>query len=107
MVIATVLSKNKIPIRLTHERWLHIIASHLEIDPTDYKTIMNVIKNPDIILKGDTGEFLAVKKRARKNMWFVVPYKEIDKTDGFVLTAYLTTNISWLLQRELIWNKKS
>lgn len=106
MLLAKVLSKNKVTIRLTSERWHHVTASHLEIDPEDYKSIINVIKNPDLILKGDQGELLAVKKKSRKKVWIVVPYKELNKEDGFVLTAYLTTGRSWLFQKEIIWNKE-
>lgn len=105
MVLATALSKNNVLIRLTSERWNHIISSHIEINPDEYKVIMEVIKNPDVILQGDTGELLAVKKKSRKKLWIVVPYKEAGD-DGFILTAYLTTDSHWLFQREIIWNKK-
>lgn len=96
---------NGVAIRLTHERWLHITYSHKEIDPTDNTTILTVIKLPDVIFQGDTGELLAVRKRPRKKDWIVVVYKEIDVTDGFVLTAYITTDFRWLLKRKIIWNK--
>lgn len=66
MIIATALSNNGTLIRLTSERWLHIITSHIEISPTDFSTIVNVVEDPDIILKGDRGELLAIKKRPRK-----------------------------------------
>ena len=105
MLLAKVFSKNKVTVRLTSERWQHIITSHLEIDSEDHKSVMDTIKEPDIIFKGDQGELLAVKKRSGKKVWIVVPYKEINKEDGFVLTAYLTTDSSWLFQKEIIWNK--
>ena len=106
MLLAKVTSKNKVIIRLTEERWHHITTSHLEIDPDDYKSIMNTIKDPGTIFKGDQGELLAVKKKAGKKVWIVVPYKELGKIDGFVITAYLTTDSSWLFQKEIIWNKQ-
>lgn len=106
MLLAKVISKNRVTIRLTSERWHHITTSHLEIDSGDYKSVMKTVKDPDIIFKGDQGELLAVKKRAGKKVWIVVPYKEINKEDGFVLTAYLTTDSSWLFQKEIIWNKQ-
>lgn len=105
MLLAKVVSKNKVTIRLTSERWHHIAASHLEIDPDDYKSVMNTVRDPDIIFKGDQEGLLAVRKKAGKKVWIVVPYKEIDEEDGFVLTAYLTTDSSWLFQKEIIWNK--
>lgn len=105
MILAVAKSKNGIKIRLTKERWEHITTSHLEINPKDFSKIMSVIKTPSMILKGDTGELLAAKKKIESKTWFVVPYKEVGK-DGFVLTAYVTTDYRWLLQREVIWTKK-
>lgn len=106
MILAAVISKNNVPIRLTEERWNHIITSHLEINPQDVKSVMAVIKKPDAILDGDFGELLAVKKRPRSKSYLVVPYKETSRNDGFVLTAYLTTNDRRLFQREVIWSKE-
>lgn len=106
MLLATVTSKNDISIRLTDERWFHITTSHQEINPDEFLKIMDVIENPLAILKGDTGELLAVKKEPGKKLWIVVAYKEVDDKDGFVLTAYLTTDSSWLFQKEVLWNKR-
>jgi len=106
VIILTVLSKNGISIRLTQERWSHIITSHLEIKSQDLKTIISVVENPEFILKGDLDELLAIKKKAGSKSWFVIPYKEIGESDGFILTAYLTTDIRWLFQRKVIWSKE-
>lgn len=105
MILATATSKNGVLIRLTDERWNHIITSHKEINSEDYAMVMNIILDPDVIFKGDTGELLAVSKKPRKKMWVVVAYKEVRGEDGFILTAYLTTNSSWLFKREILWNK--
>ena len=106
VVISITKSINGVPIRLTQERWNHITTSHLEINPKDYKAVLNIIKSPDAVLKGDTGELLAIKKQPRKSVWNVVAYKEVSKEDGFILTAYLTTDTNWLFRREIIWNKE-
>lgn len=106
MILGIVISKNRVPIRLTDERWKHIATSHLEISLKDTKLILNTVENPDVILKGDTEELLAVQKRSGKKIWLVVAYREISQKDGFILTAYLTTDSSWLFQREIIWNKE-
>lgn len=107
MNIGTARSKNGVTIRLTDERWLHITSSHKEIAPGDFSATLTVIKQPDVIFQGDTGELLAVRKRPRKKDWIVVAYKETDATDGFVLTAYVTTDFRWLLKRKILWNKPS
>lgn len=106
MLLATVRSVNNIPKRLTKERWDHIINSHPEISQGNLEDILKTISKPDMILKGDLDELLAVKKKLGSKVWFVVPYKELDNSDGFVLTAYLTTDSSWLLKKEIIWNKE-
>lgn len=106
MVIGVTKSIAGVQIRLTQERWEHITTSHLEIGAKDYKVVLHIVKSPDAVLKGDTGELLAVKKQPRKSIWNVVAYKEISKKDGFILTAYLTTDARWLFKREIIWNKE-
>lgn len=106
MLLATAISKNGVPIRLTDERWYHVVITHLEINPGDFPKSMNVIAKPDLILKGSKGELLAVKKISRKRVWLVVPYKEVSQEDGFVLSAYFTSNLFWLLKKEIIWSKE-
>lgn len=106
MIIATALSKNGVIIRLTDERWQHIVITHLEISADNFPKIMKVITTPDFILKGNKGELLAVKKISSKKTWIVVPYKEESLEDGFVLTTYFTSDLFWLLKKEIIWNKE-
>lgn len=104
MVLSTVTSKNGIKIRLTDERWYHITKTHPEINPEDFSIVTNTVENPEIILEGDVGELLAVKKHGNRT-WIVVPYKEVDDKDGFILTAYQTTDNLWLFKRKILWNK--
>lgn len=105
MVIGTVKSKNGISIRLTEERWRHITSSHPEITSNSHQLVLETVENPEVIFKGDVGELLAVQKIPRKKAYLVVPYKEL-REDGFILTAYLTTDSEWLFKREIIWNKE-
>ena len=105
MIIGIAKSIAGVKIRLTQERWHHIITSHLEIDPKEYKIVLDVVENPDVILRGDSGEPLAAKKQSRKRVWNVVIYKEINKEDAFIVTGYLTSDNNWLFKREIIWSK--
>jgi len=107
MLLTKALSKNNVTIRLTSERWHHIVIAHQEIRDDDFPKIMKVISEPDFILKGNKGEYLAVKRITGKENWLVVPYKEVSQEDGFVLTAYFSSNLIWLLKKEIIWNKQS
>lgn len=104
MLLATAKSKNNILIRLTDERFKHIIYSHKEISLPDFKLIASTIENPVAIFEGNSDELLATSK-FDKNRWIVVVYKEL-KSDGFVITAYITTDFKWLLKRKIIWTNK-
>ena len=54
-------SKNGVKIRLTAERWKHIIESHSEMAGY-YFEVLDTIENPDAIYKGRIGEYIALKK---------------------------------------------
>ena len=104
MDIATADSKNGVVIRLTEERWKHIILLHPKLSDKQAR-VLSTVKNPDYIFKGKAGEFLAVSKLSVR-VYLVVVYKEI-KSDGFIITAYNTTDVRWLFKKELIWSRDS
>lgn len=106
MLLAKAISKNNVTIRLTTERWQHILKTHNEIGNNDSPKIMRVIAKPDFILKGSKEECIAVKKITGKKNWLVVPYKEVSQEDGFVITAYFSSDLAWLLKKEIIWSKQ-
>lgn len=106
LLLGTATSKNGNTIHLTEERWLHIVSTHKEIDPTGFSGVLEAIQNPDFILKGYKDELLAVKKKVGRSRWLVVPYKETAGREGFVLTAYITTDARWLFKKESVWSKK-
>ena len=104
MDLATVVSKNGIIIRLTQERWKHIILMHPSLVDKQNK-VLGTVKNPDYILKGAAKELLAVSAISKRG-YLVVVYKETFK-DGFIITAYQTTDTLWLFKKEILWNKRS
>lgn len=106
MILDTAISVNGVKIRLTEERWNHAVSTHQEITFKDYKKFMNIINHPEMIFKGSKGELLAIHKVSRKKLWMVVPYKEVTKQDGFVLTAYFTSDLTWLFKKEIVWSKQ-
>ena len=63
------ISRNGVPIRLTAERWHHIIESHSEMAGY-YFEVLETIENPDAIYEGRTGECIAIRKL--KNDKYVV-----------------------------------
>ncbi len=99
------ISINKVPVRLTEERWYHISTGHPEIADY-YFEILETVENPNFIYKGRFDDLIAVSQvdnKARK--FIVVIYKEIGITDGFIITAFITNKINYLDKKELIWKK--
>ena len=103
-MIGYAISKNKVKIRLTEERWFHITESH------DYMSglsdsVLESINDPEEIIEGDEGEKIAIKRFNNKHI--VVMYKETDVVDGFVITAFMTSEIERVRKdRRTIWKKK-
>lgn len=91
-------------LRLTEERWFHIIENHDDLAGR-ISEVLETVAEPDIIAQGIKGEYLAVKKSDKK--WLVVVYKEIDNKDGFIITAFITSRIHYLLKKEIVWKKQS
>jgi hypothetical protein len=99
-----VTSKNRVPIRLTEERWFHIIENHDDL-AGHYDDVLYSIEDPDYIIEGYRKALIALKKITR-NKFLAVVYREISREDGFVITAYFTSKID--LEKEVIlWQKKS
>jgi hypothetical protein len=94
-------SVNGVPIRLTEERWFHIVENHDDLAGY-YDDVLNTVENPDFILKGYKGALIAIKA-INKWHYLVVVYKELRKMDGFVITAYITSKIKKGL---IIWRKR-
>lgn len=98
-------SRNGVSVRLTEERWRHIIDRHPEMDGQREK-VLETLAGPDMIQEGDFGELLAIKFYAETPLgekYVVVAYREISTEDGFILTAYLTRRPS--SRRETLWKR--
>jgi len=98
-----VISKNKIPIRLTDERWVHIIENHDDLAGY-YDEILSVIENPDYIIQGYGSARIALRAMT-KTKYLAVVYKELTKADGFIITAYFTNKIK-LQKEKILWQRK-
>lgn len=98
------ISKNGVKIRLPEKRWLHITESH------DYMSglsdfVLETINNPDEIIEGKKRELIAIKRF--NNKYIVAIYREVNNEDGFVITAFLTSEIERIRKgRKLIWKNK-
>jgi hypothetical protein len=90
--------------RLTAERWGHIVARHPEIQSL-LDALLETVARPDMIQQGSSGELLAIRYYARTPLtskFLVVAYRETGTEDGFVLSAYLTNRPS---RRPPLWTR--
>lgn len=100
-----VYSRNGVPVRLTEERWRHIVRRHIEMS-AQRERILETVAEPDMIQKGDYGELLAIRfypETPLTSKFLVVAYQEVSSVDGFILTAYLTSRPS--SRRETLWKR--
>ena len=56
-------SRNGVPIRLTEERWRHIVGQHPEMERQREKAL-ETLSEPGMIQEGDFGELLAIRRYA-------------------------------------------
>lgn len=52
MILAIVTSINGASVRLTEERWEHILTNHLELSDSDMDLILDAVRDPEYILSG-------------------------------------------------------
>jgi len=98
-------SRNGVPVRLTKERWQHIVRRHPEMDD-QRERVLETVAEPDMIQQGDFGALLAIRfypDTPLTSKSLVVAYREVSPEDGFILTAYLTRRPS--ARRVTIWKR--
>ena len=79
-------SVNGVPIRLTHERWYHIVENHDEM-ASHFHDCLETVEAPEFVVRGNAGTLKAARNRGRRK-WLIVVYREVSRNDGFVITAY-------------------
>jgi len=95
-------SINGVPIRLTEERWEHIVSNKPYMEPYSQKVLV-AIECPTWILRGYAGALVAVLTLGRQNYLHVI-YREVSRRDGFVITAFIARRVN---RSSIIWPKKS
>lgn len=98
-------SINGVTIRLTFERWYHISEGHPELSGLSFE-VLETIDSPDLVVRGLAGELLALRKINKK--YLVGVYREVNKKEGFVITAFYTKDLKSLLKkRKIIWQRST
>ena len=95
-------SINGVPIRLTDERWEHIVSNKPYMYAFD-EALLQAIEKPTVVLHEYAGSLIAVLSLARARFLHVV-YKEVNADDGFVITAYVAPKYN---RDAVIWPRKS
>ncbi len=87
MILDIVESADGVPIRLMEERWFeHILVNHPELSGY-LETVLDTVSYPEFICRGYNSSKIAIVNLGR-NKWLHVIYKELSKTEGFIISAY-------------------
>ena len=89
------------PIRLTDERWAHIVEEHAELAGMR-EEVLEAVAEADRVVGGQQNELLAVRM-LEEGRALVVVYREMSADDGFIITAFLTRRLASLERRQQIW----
>ena len=95
-------SINRVPIRLTEERWQHIVTNKPYMEKY-YERLFEAIANPSWVLRGYAGSLIAVLPVA-KHKYLHIVYKETSRDDGFVITAFIGRSYN---RRMVTWSQNS
>lgn len=108
MTVAAVNSVNGVPIRLTPERWRHIVSRHPEMEPHRDRVGVTV-EDPDFIAKGLHRELKAVRLFVDLPIgarYLIVVYREIDLKNGFIITARVGADVGNVIRGGVVWRRK-
>lgn len=104
-MLRVVTSVHGVPIRLTEERWSHILEQHPELG--NYQAlILETVKSPECVLEGGNGQLIAVRS-ITNSKWLLVVYRELKDQgvidDGFIVTAFFNQRLRYLEGKKQAW----
>ena len=97
--VEIVYSVNGVPIRLTDERWEHVVSNKPYMEAY-YERVLDAVEKPTLVLRGYAGSLVAVLSVGRQRYLHVV-YKEISQQDGFIITAFIARKYN---RRMIVWS---
>jgi hypothetical protein len=100
--VEIVYSVNGVPIRLTEERWEHIVNNKPYME-SYYERMLDAIEKPIFVLRGYAGSLVAILNVGRQQYLHVV-YKEVSQDDGFIITAFIARKYN---RRMVVWSPES
>jgi len=93
-------SVDGIPIRLTPERWLHIVENHDDLAGY-YDEVLDTVADPEVVLPGYGGSLIAVRQLGQRRYLCVV-YRQLSRTDGFIITSYFSRKVD---RKKAVWKR--
>ena len=96
----SVASVDGVPIRLTEERWFHIVENHDDM-AGHYDDVLETVADPYLVLSGHDGSLIAVRNFGRRRYLFTI-YRQLCRDEGFVITAYFGSKVN---RKNAIWKK--
>lgn len=100
MILGIAESINGVPIRLTDERWEHILFRRPEMAPF-VESVLDAVGDPEYILRGHRGTLIAVVHLGERS-YLNVAYRELSQTDGFIITARIERQLD---KPKIIWRR--
>jgi len=82
-------SVNGVPIRLSDERWGHIIEFHDDLVDRAAE-VLDAVAHPAWVTRGYGGPLIAWKPFGQGRFLSVI-YRELGVSDGFIITAFFTS----------------
>ena len=95
-------SVNGVPIRLTEERWEHVVSNKPYMG-SYYERVLDAVERPTWILQGYARALVAVLTLGRQRYLHVV-YRELNREDGFIITAFISRKVN---RNAIVWPKRS
>ncbi len=102
MILSVVKSINGVPIRLTDERWYEHIVFNRSYMSGYMEAVLDAVENPQFVLRGHHKSKVAVINFGRQR-WLHVVYRELSKTDGFIITATIENEYN---ENLIIWKQE-
>ena len=100
MILGIADSVNGVPIRLTDERWEHIL-DHKPNMASFVGSLLDAVRDPEYILRGYKGTLIAVVHLGERSYLNVV-YRELSNKDGFIITARIERQLD---KSKIIWRR--
>ena len=107
-LLAAVKSKSQVPIRITQERWLHVVEHHNYM-AGNLEKVIETIEDPDYLVAGLREEVVALRHYPETSIsekYVVAVYKEVSREDGFLITAFMTSKPETILKKGVLWQRR-